>query len=283
MGIPISLLDFDAGFVFAPEVGPYVEELGYQRYWFGEHPPQPNAELFVALLAGLTSRLRIGTGGVLLRLRNVFQSAMNFRFLVDAFGLRIDAGFCAGHAETPELNEALCEPGSFSNSYEEYVSRVDRWTHLLRSRSNTPVPEVWSLGTSVRSARKAASLGVHYAYSVFHSASTADPSALETYRESFRPSEFGAAPRTMVAFAGLAAPTEAEAQKRLQSAVPVQLVPQPDGRLPVLCGNKGHCAEQLAQVLRRYRPDEVMLCDVASSLPERLESVRLWAEIAASQ
>src|SRR5262249_20772747 len=80
--VPLSVLDADDDFGFAPDLGPYVESLGYRRYWFTEHLPQPNVEIYVALLAGLTTTIRVGSGGVVLPFRNVAQCARNFQFLV---------------------------------------------------------------------------------------------------------------------------------------------------------------------------------------------------------
>src|ERR1044071_6077094 len=127
----LSILDFCNTFEDAAELGPYVESLGYRRYWFAEHPPQPSAEIFVALLSAMTSRLRVGTGGVVLRLRNIFQSACNLQFLDRAFGDRIDMGFCMGGA-SPEVESALSSPHAAPRTTDEFDARVDEWIALLR-------------------------------------------------------------------------------------------------------------------------------------------------------
>jgi alkanesulfonate monooxygenase SsuD/methylene tetrahydromethanopterin reductase-like flavin-dependent oxidoreductase (luciferase family) len=100
--ISLSVLDSDDEFRFARELGPYVESLGYRRYWFTEHVPQPSVEMLVTLLAGLTDTLRVGTGGVVLPSRHVPQCALNFQLLADLFDDRIDAGFCAARGFSPE-------------------------------------------------------------------------------------------------------------------------------------------------------------------------------------
>src|ERR1044071_2990353 len=127
----LSVLDFCTTFEDAAELGPYVESLGYRRYWFAEHPPQPSAEIFVALLSAMTSRLRVGTGGVVLRLRNIFQSACNLQFLHWAFDGRIDMGFCMGGA-APEIEAALSAPSAVPRTLAEYDQRVDEWIARLR-------------------------------------------------------------------------------------------------------------------------------------------------------
>jgi len=176
----LSVLDFSKEFGEAAELGPYVESLGYRRYWFAEHPPQPSAEIFVALLSAMTSRLRVGTGGVVLRLRNVLQSACNLRFLRWAFADRIDMGFCMGGA-LPEIESALSAPGAVPTTIQEFDVRVDEWIALLRRGHEEVAPEIWSLGTGLNSARRAAALGTNYAFSLFHKQSSDDVSALEPF------------------------------------------------------------------------------------------------------
>src|SRR5579859_7581143 len=93
--LKISVLDFDHTLTRAVEIAPIAESLGYYRYWFGEHPPQASAEVLIAMIAGMTSTMRVGAGGIVLRLRSTLQSAANFLFLTSSYGDRIDAGCCA--------------------------------------------------------------------------------------------------------------------------------------------------------------------------------------------
>lgn len=271
MAIPISVLDFDSTFTFARTLGPYVESLGYRRYWFAEHLPQPSAEIFITLLSGLTDTLRVGAGGILLRVRNVRQSATNFQYLVGAFGDRIDAGFCAGLAPPSEL-EAFTEAERASMSLDAFDARVRRWVAQLRSGLDDGVPEIWSLGSGMASARRAADLGLSYAYSLFHSGSIDDPAAMSTYYETFRPSSPADAPRAILAFAGLCAPTDDEAAMRIAQH-------SPEFVRPVIWGSPSTCSARLAELVARYRPDEVMLLELSQSLEEKHESYRLWAEV----
>ena len=63
-----------------------AEALGYHRYWLAEHHAiaalaDPCPEILVARLGAETSRLRIGTGGVLLPYYSAFRTAEAFRML----------------------------------------------------------------------------------------------------------------------------------------------------------------------------------------------------------
>ena len=270
----LSVLDFCRAFEEAAELGPYVESLGYRRYWFAEHPPQPSAEIFVALLAAMTSILRVGTGGVVLRLRNVFQSICNLRFLDLAFGGRIDMGFCQGGA-VPEIEAALCAPGGVPRRPEEYDERVDEWITRLRSAPSEQVPQIWSLGTGLRSAERAAARGTSYAFSLFHKQSVDSVSAFDLYRARFRPSAGMPAARTMLAFSGLCAETDADADRQIQACT--------SGTIrAVIWGGPTTCAERLAGLLRRYRPDELMLHDLSPTVGDKKASYRRWAAIVAA-
>lgn len=267
----LSVLDFCKTFDEAAELGPHVESLGYRRYWFAEHPPQPSAEMFVALLAAMTSKLRVGPGGVVLRLRNVSQSACNLQFLRWAFADRIDMGFCMGGA-SPEIELALSAPGPVPRTTQEFDARVDEWIALLRGGDEGVGPEIWSLGTGLRSAQRAATLGTSYAYSLFHKESRDDISALELYRAQFRASHSTAKPRTMLAFSGLCAATDGDAERQLSD--------QPYSAVrPVVWGSAATCIDRLAELVARYRPDELIVLDLSTSIEDKRDSYRRWAEI----
>ena len=272
--VGVSVLDFSRRFEEAAELGPYVESLGYRRYWFAEHPPQPSAEIFVALLLAMTGSLRIGTGGVVLRLRNVLQSACNLQFLHWAFSGRVDMGFCRGGA-SPEVEAALSAPHAVPESTAEFDERVDQWIALLRREPGEIPPEIWSLGTGLQSARRAAALGTSYALSLFHKQSVDDSSPLDVYRTHFHPQSTNSLPRTMLAFAGLCAKTDEDADRQLQQFTSAEV-------RPVIWGSADTCAERLASLIKRYRPDELMLYDLSPSVEEKKYSYRRWADVVAS-
>jgi luciferase family oxidoreductase group 1 len=73
------------------------------------------------------------------------------------------------------------------------------------------LPEIWLLGSSTFSAQLAGLLGVPFSFAHHFSPRYTEP-ALDTYRESFRPSAVLDAPRTMVAVAVICAPTDEEAR-----------------------------------------------------------------------
>jgi alkanesulfonate monooxygenase SsuD/methylene tetrahydromethanopterin reductase-like flavin-dependent oxidoreductase (luciferase family) len=274
--LDLSVLDFSKFFENGAELGPYVEALGYKRYWFAEHPPQPSIEIFVALLAAMTSSMRVGTGGVVLPVRDIEQSARNLRFLNSAFEGRIDMGFCLGIPST--YIDSTSTAFSASAIASEGVDRMaDDWIAELIGglsvhREEIPQPEIWYLGTSSHSAARAAALGTCYAFSVFHRRSVDDPNVFAVYRRQFRRTGMLSAARTMLAFSGVCAATDAKAEQCIDRRVSHEL-------RPVAVGSPKTCAEQLRELVVRYQPDELMLHDMSASIEDKRESYRLWAGI----
>ena len=157
-------------------------------------------------------------------------------------------------------------------SAQEFEERVDQWVTLLRGTESHEAPEIWSLGTGLRSAQRAAALGISYAFSLFHKQSTDDVSAFELYRTTFQPPASAGEPRTMLAFSGLCAETDADADRQIQSR-------SFDAIRPVIWGSAATCTDKLADFLIRYRPDELMLHDLSPSIEDKKESYRRWAGV----
>src|SRR5437870_13232916 len=74
-----------------------AEALGYERYWLAEHHAiaalaDPCPEVLLARLGAETSRIRVGTGGVLLPYYSAFRTAETFRMLEALYPGRVDLG-----------------------------------------------------------------------------------------------------------------------------------------------------------------------------------------------
>jgi luciferase family oxidoreductase group 1 len=216
-----------------------ADRLGYHRYWVAEHHggglvAGPSPEVLIGPIAAATSRLRVGSGGVMLPHYSPFKVAESFGVLAGLFPGRIDLGVGRAAGTDPMTSQALQRdrshplPHDFPDQLAEllgYFERSFRTGHLARLAENLPgepeVPEVWLLGSSEQSAVWAGELGLRYAFADFinpHGESIA-----ETYRRGFgaggRQEERGAfvtpqvtnAPRLAVAVRAVVAETEAEA------------------------------------------------------------------------
>ena len=90
-----------------------ADELGFSRYWLGEHNEYPfawrNPDILIGILASITEKIRIGSAGVLLPLHPVLRVAENYRLLASLFPNRIDLGIASGTTAPEMILELLHE------------------------------------------------------------------------------------------------------------------------------------------------------------------------------
>lgn len=264
----LSALDLgppDQSFLLAPE----LEAAGYKRHWLAEHQPQPQPLLLVALVAGTTESIRVGTAGVLFHYYPPSRVALDVRFLEGCFPDRIDAGICAGQIGDPVIEHDQLDGRERAAHYARYPQRVAAFVE--RVRANGGAPQLWSLGTGPNSAQLAARHGLCFGYSLFHVTSIDDASVVDSYRAAFVPAIERAAPYVAVAVAGVCATTDAAAQEiagRHQN---------PFCRFTVV-GSPETCRKHLAAIAERYHADEIVFADGCDRFGDRVTSYRLLAQ-----
>ena len=79
------------------ELAELCDRLGYHRYWLAEHHSTPglagsSPEVLIGQVAARTSRIRVGSGGVMLQHYSALKVAESFRVLETLFPGRIDLG-----------------------------------------------------------------------------------------------------------------------------------------------------------------------------------------------
>jgi alkanesulfonate monooxygenase SsuD/methylene tetrahydromethanopterin reductase-like flavin-dependent oxidoreductase (luciferase family) len=99
-----------------------TEEFGYRRYWFAEHHLNPGVAgaspaVAIALAASVTSRIRLGSGGVQLGHRTALNTVEEFGLLDAAFPGRIDLGLGRSGGKIP-VGGAGPRPGRENSSTE---------------------------------------------------------------------------------------------------------------------------------------------------------------------
>jgi luciferase family oxidoreductase group 1 len=263
------------------ELAGEADRLGYTRYWLTEHPPQPNPQLTIGLLAGVTDSIRVGTAGILLRYRNPIEAAQNFLMLEKLFPGRIDAGFCAGKAGSALLDAALLD-GRRDECDDPltFGERVDRFAGHLRGEQQAPqwperagAPQIWTFGGRA-SAELAARLGTAFGYSLFHANSRDDPAVVDLYRGQFRASEGLTEPRVALAVAGVCAATN-ERARALRAEHRNEYI------TPTIVGDPDECRAQLEALRERYRADDIAFLDICRRHDDRRRAYRLLAEACA--
>jgi luciferase family oxidoreductase group 1 len=213
-----------------------ADELGYRRYWVAEHHNMPavaatNPPVLIATLAAATSRIRVGSGGVMLPNHEPLVVAEQFALLEAAFPGRIDLGI--GRAPgTDMLTRYVLRGGATGAAddavakFPQYVEDVATLMHPdgvemtvagrrqpLRATPNAAsVPTIWLLGSSDYSARLAAAKGLPYVFA-HHFAGQGTAEALDLYRSTYEPSEANPEPRTFLTVNAAVADTADEARR----------------------------------------------------------------------
>jgi len=199
------------------------ERLGYARFWLSEHHGLPTIvgsapEILMAAIAARTSRIRVGSAGVMLPHYSAFKVAEQFRVLEALAPGRIDLG--VGRAPGGDMRTARAlnpHADVAADDFPEQVRDLMAWSAHGTHRGVTAhplgphAPEVWVLGSSDYGAQLAAHFGLPYAFAYFFTDGRGASEALALYRQLYRPSERHPRPQCTVCVWALAAETREEA------------------------------------------------------------------------
>lgn len=212
----------------------HCEQLGYHRYWVSEHHNSDSIvgsapEILMAAIAATTSRIRVGSAGVMLPHYSALKVAEQFRVLEGIAPGRIDLGVGRAPGSDQRTAYALNPHQNAAEEFPQQVLDLQAWVsgqplqagHAFASIKAHPQgvtsPEMWILGSSNYGAQLAAYLGLPYAYAYFFTEGRGTEEALELYRKLYRPSEKNPAPQATICVWALAADTEAEARRLLMT------------------------------------------------------------------
>ncbi|MFB1097675.1 LLM class flavin-dependent oxidoreductase [Terribacillus sp. JSM ZJ617] len=178
-----------------------ADQLGYVRFWVSEHHAgslaHSSPELLMGHLAAKTSRIRIGSGGVMLPHYSAYKVAENARLLEALHPGRIDLGIGRAPGGMPAAKRALQEHRAVPEDW--YDRQIRDLLHYLNIRKEEKhrfgdlvampsigtAPSVWLLGGSAGSAGLAAYHGIGFAYAQFIRGDK-DAAVLDVYQKSFR-------------------------------------------------------------------------------------------------
>ncbi len=190
-----------------------------------------NPPVLIAMFAGATERIRIGSGGVMLPNHPPLVIAEQFALLEAAYPGRIDLGIGRAPGTDP-LTRYILRGGSEASAedavarFPEYVDDVQmlmdpsgvemqvgsRRQPLRATPRAVSTPQIWLLGSSDYSAKLAAARGLPYVFA-HHFAGQGTAEALELYRSTYVPSEAHPEPRTFLTVNAAVAGTREEAQR----------------------------------------------------------------------
>ncbi|GAB7039551.1 MULTISPECIES: MsnO8 family LLM class oxidoreductase [Catenuloplanes] len=202
-----------------------VEELGYRRVWFAEHHGSPFAAsvvpaVLIAHFAARTSRIRLGSGGVLAPNHAPLALAEQFATLATLYPGRIDMGVGRGPGTFDRTIVRALRRGAEPTTDAEYQEDVTALLRYLAGDGGVRLIGGWSpdengvapflLSSSTAGAELAARLGVPIALA--HQIRPENTvAAARRYRELFTPSRWADRPYVMVAVETIVAETEEEA------------------------------------------------------------------------
>src|SRR5438105_14388636 len=236
--IPLSVLDLSvvtsgtkpaAALRNSIDLARHVDALGYSRYWTAEHHnlssvASPAPDLLMGQVAAATSRIRVGSGGVMLPNHAPLVIAERFKMLEALFPGRIDLGLgrapgtdgATAHALRSRLDRR--EGDDFLERLHELTLWETRdfppghpYNQVVAMPDDTPLPPVWLLGSSDYRSELAAQVRMGFAFA-HHFASFDAIAAMTNYRDHFKPSGGRATPQGILAVAAVAAETDAEAE-----------------------------------------------------------------------
>jgi len=201
----------------------HVESLGYSRYWLAEHHNMDGVAssataVLIGHVAGGTSRIRVGSAGIMLPNHAPLVIAEQFGTLATLYPGRIDLGLGRAPGTDQVTMRALrrtlvADDDAFIGDVQELRGYLGpaRPGQAVRAIPGigTEVP-VWILGSSLYGAQVAAMLGLPFAFAS-HFAPQMLLQALEIYRERFRPSATLSEPYAAVGVNVIAADSDDEA------------------------------------------------------------------------
>ena len=292
-----------------------AESYDYARFWLAEHHGMAGVassatSVVLSYLGAATSKIRIGSGGVMLPNHSPLVIAEQFGTLAELYPDRIDLGL--GRAPGTDMQTARALRRNMDASVDSYPDDVLELQRLLGSSEqgvlavpgrNTYVP-LWMLGSSLYSAQVAAEFGLPYSFAS-HFAPDQLIQALTVYRRNFKPSEQLAKPHTMAGVMAVVADTDEEAKylftsaqqqfvnlrrnRNLPFSKPVETMDgiwSPSEKYMVehmlqyaMVGSKVSVAFQLSSFLEKTNVDELIVSMPIHDSEARLKSLRLMAEV----
>jgi len=297
------------------DLAQHAEKWGYHRFWLAEHHNMSGiasaaTAVVIGYVAGGTSKIRVGSGGIMLPNHSPLVIAEQFGTLASLYPGRIDLGLGrAPGTDMLTLRALRRDPESAERFPEDVVELQGYFSNEAKKSAIRAVPgaglevPLWILGSSLFGARLAAAMGLPYAFAS-HFAPAALMSAIDIYRSEFQASKQLEKPYVAAGINVVAADTDEEAARlftsiqqqftRLVRGTPGQLPPPVDTMAGVwspmekmqassmlkysFVGSQSSVHQQLDEFLERTQVDEVIVASAIYDHAARLRSYELLAQ-----
>ena len=301
------------------ELVQHVEKLGYSRYWVSEHHnfkgiAGTSPEILIPWLASQTSKIKIGSGGIMLPNHSSLKVAENFGIISTLFPGRIDLGI--GRAPgTDRLTSHILNPSNTFSEKEFYQQLIDLQAFIYHTESADSIqekvkafpkaeipPDFWLLTSSGGSAQFAAALGMSLALAYFISPE-GGPDIVEFYKHNFQPSSHSKQPKVIVAIFAFCSENQNEiddwiaefdyrllhiesgATGSLPSLDEIKKFPYSMQHLARINSNKSRyiagkpddVSEKIRKLAYKTEADEVMIATITDNFDSRKKSYELLA------
>lgn len=244
-----------------------ADRLGYTRYWIAEHHNLPSVassapDLMIGQIAAITTRMRVGSGGVMLPNHAPLTVAERFKTLEALFPGRIDLGIGRAPGTDPVTSLALRrrqgvpEDDDFLERFQELLLIEQHgypdghpFSTISAMPADAKLPPIWLLGSSDYSARLAAQIGAGFAFA-HHFASHDAVAAMQDYRRRFAAHGRLDRPQAILATAVVCADSDDEAE-RLAATVDLNFARRARGEYRPLASPEEALAEPWTEIDRR--------------------------------
>jgi luciferase family oxidoreductase group 1 len=209
------------------DLAQHAERWGYHRYWLAEHHNIPSVAsaataVVIGAVAGNTSTIRVGAGGIMLPNHAPLVIAEQFGTLESLYPTRIDLALGRAPGSDQITARALRRQPSQADTFPQDVLELITYFQAPLSQHVRAIPgaglkiPIWVLGSSLYGAQLAAELGLPYAFAS-HFAPALMMDAVAVYRQRFRPSENLARPHVMLGVNVVVGETNEEAARLFTS------------------------------------------------------------------
>lgn len=303
------------------ELAKSCENLGYYRYWCAEHHDTPGyasacPEIMISSIANVTSKIRVGSGGVMLNHYNSFKVAETFNTLTALHNNRIDLGigrasganFLAARALHNNTNDDYVKKASELINYLDDTVPNNNYFHGVnispKSEDSTPV---FLLGSSQGSSILAGKLGAGFCLALFIGTHDRPKKIIDDYKQNFIKSKNFKKPKAILAVACICAETLEAAQEIASSHTywKVQAFtgknreglhsPKEVKKLyeelsyedklyyqetlnSMVLGTPKECKNKIEKLVKEYEADEIIIVNVTYSFKHRKKSYELLAK-----
>lgn len=277
------------------ELAQTADDLGFANFWLTEHhtfnatAPWASPRMVLPLLLEYTSKIAIGTAGVLINFYSPYQVALDFKLLNNMYPGRCHLGFANGRP-SPSIGRQMRGEQfvEYPDDFDEKVARVAylfnneksaiQKEHLVLPPAFGFAPELFSLSSSFRHYAKAVAHKTHLVKSTFHALdamSYEEYDVIARYREDYY-ARHGEIPRAIIAISGSCVPDEAT---RLDVEAQVLATNHGSKIVNTLIAPPDEFQDRIHRIAQRYGVDDFVIREVGQFNDQQKESLKLIHDI----